>query len=203
MAVQESASASGRPTTLASTVELDGGDETTSLIRNHVQTTVPTAGVDYDPGNGARSGIRPPGSWRRPESHFLDVLDSEWYRVVVELQSAISVLTTLFWSTQGLANLLLPLTTHSISSPMGLGSDSLPVEVEIAGLRTHLADSMQFMLEYGCRLAPKGCYYLMPSFRGEDSDASHLSQFFHSEAEIIGGLEDVMSLVERYVAFHS
>jgi asparaginyl-tRNA synthetase len=58
---------------------------------------------------------------------------------------------------------------------------------------------MQFMLEYGCRLSPTGAWYLMPSFRGEDSDATHLNQFFHSEAELVGGLDEVMGTVEDYV----
>jgi aspartyl/asparaginyl-tRNA synthetase len=41
----------------------------------------------------------------------------------------------------------------------------------------------------------------MPSFRGEDHDARHLNQFFHSEAEIQGDLEDVMRLVSQYIYF--
>jgi asparaginyl-tRNA synthetase len=82
---------------------------------------------------------------------------------------------------------------------MGLGSDSLPVRVELFGLPTYLADSMQFMLEYGCRFSESGAWYLMPSFRGENADATHLNQFFHSEAEIVGGLDDVMRVSEEYV----
>lgn len=45
----------------------------------------------------------------------------------------------------------LPITTGSISSPMGLGSDSIPVKIQLGGRDTYLADSMQFALEYGCR----------------------------------------------------
>jgi asparaginyl-tRNA synthetase len=82
---------------------------------------------------------------------------------------------------------------------MGLGSDSQPVKIQIGGADTFLADSMQFMLEFGCRLTPNGCYYLMPSFRGEPNDKTHLHQFYHSEAEIPGTLEDVMTLVESYI----
>lgn len=82
---------------------------------------------------------------------------------------------------------------------MGLGSDSLPVSVSIFGQQTYLADSMQFGLEYLCRINPDGAYYLMPSFRGESSDGTHLCQFFHSEAEIPGDLDDVVELVEAYV----
>jgi asparaginyl-tRNA synthetase len=82
---------------------------------------------------------------------------------------------------------------------MGLGSDSLPVRVNLFGVDTYLADSMQFALEYGCRIAEEGAFYIMPSFRGESPDETHLSQFFHSEAEIPGTLEDVMELVESYL----
>lgn len=39
----------------------------------------------------------------------------------------------------------------------------------------------------------------MPTFRGEEVDERHLSQFFHSEAEMVGGLDDVMALVDSYI----
>lgn len=151
-------------------------------------------------GTGA-GAVDPPRSWREPETHFLRVLEEPWYSLIVELQSALTVLTTEFWSARHVCCLHLPITTCSISSPIGRGSDSMPVEVEIGGVKTCLADSMQFMLEFGCRLAPDGCYYLMPSFRGEEADATHLSQFFHSEAEIVGGLDDIIDTVEAYLHF--
>ncbi|KDM89991.1 hypothetical protein EA58_18780 [Photobacterium galatheae] len=84
---------------------------------------------------------------------------------------------------------------------MGLGSDSLPVQVEIAGRPTYLADSMQFMLEYALRYCPNGVFYMMPSFRGENADQRHLCQFYHSEAEICGSLSDVMGLVNSYLHY--
>jgi asparaginyl-tRNA synthetase len=93
----------------------------------------------------------------------------------------------------------LPLTTNAISSPMGLGSDSKPLAVEIAGKPCFLADSMQFMLEYACRLNNSGAWYIMPSFRAEPADATHLNEFFHSEAEISGALDDIMCVVEEYL----
>jgi aspartyl/asparaginyl-tRNA synthetase len=58
---------------------------------------------------------------------------------------------------------------------------------------------MQFQLELLLRQGFEGVYYIMPSFRGEEPDTTHLNQFFHSEAEIRGGLEEVMQLVEHYV----
>jgi asparaginyl-tRNA synthetase len=130
---------------------------------------------------------------------FLQVLADPWYRTLVALQDGLSFATATFWRGRGLRTLHLPVTTSAVSSPMGLGSDSSPVAVDLFGVRTYLADSMQFMLEYGCRLSAEGAYYVMPSFRGEDADATHLCQFFHSEAEIPGTLDDVIATVEAYL----
>jgi asparaginyl-tRNA synthetase len=146
-----------------------------------------------------RGGCAAPGSWRRPATHFLEAMQSDWYRAIFHLQSDIALHTERFFRGQGIPSTMLPITTTSISSPMGLGSDSLPVSVTLDGKETYLADSMQFMLEYAVRLNGKGAFYIMPSFRGEVPDARHLNQFYHSEAEICGGLEDVVDLVSQYV----
>ncbi|MDG4765247.1 asparaginase [Solwaraspora sp. WMMD406] len=130
---------------------------------------------------------------------FIEILDDPWYRCLVRLQSLVTAETASFWQHNGVHALHLPITTSSVSSPMGLGSDSLPVRVDLFGVPTFLADSMQFMLEYGCRLTERGCYYLMPSFRGELADETHLNQFFHSEAEIPGGLDDTVRVADEYL----
>lgn len=145
--------------------------------------------------------IRPKRSWENASTHFLSVLQDPWYKHIAEIENMIHQATCEFYKNEGIKTLFLPITTGSISSPMGLGSDSLPVKVNLCGVDTYLADSMQFMLEYGCRIFEKGCYYIMPSFRGEKADERHLCQFYHSEAEIPGGLTEVMSLVERYIKF--
>ena len=139
------------------------------------------------------------GGWRPTNTRFLDIIEDPKFQLIVALQNLVTVVSTSHWNSRGVSALHLPITTNSISSPMGLGSDSLPVSIDLFGQRTHLADSMQFMLEYGCRFNPQGAWYLMPSFRGEDADETHLNQFFHSEAEIPGKLGDVMSAVEDYV----
>src|SRR5215472_5982673 len=145
--------------------------------------------------------LKPDRIWLRPDDHYLCSLTNPWYAMLARLQSCLTELTIRFWSQRNGQTLHLPVTTGCISSPMGAGSDSLPVQIDLLGARTYLADSMQFMLEYGCRLTGSTCYYVMPSFRGEDSDESHLSQFFHSEAEIHGGLDDVIDVVEDYLVF--
>lgn len=145
--------------------------------------------------------ITAPGLWRKPVDDEMARLDHPWFKHLVRLENTISCETVMFYKELGLITIHLPITTGSISSPMGRGSDSSPVCVDLFGQRTYLADSMQFMLEYGCRLHEKGCYYLMPSFRGEQADKRHLCQFYHSEAEIPGDLKDVMALAERYLRY--
>jgi asparaginyl-tRNA synthetase len=141
----------------------------------------------------------PSNVWQNHRNHHLQTLRNPWYRTVAALQNTITEATVDFWRRRGAQTLYLPVTTGAVSSPMGLGSDSKPVEIELFGERTYLADSMQFMLEYGVRLTDSDCYYIMPSFRGEETDSSHLAQFFHSEAEIYGSLADVERLVEQYL----
>ncbi|TDV48693.1 amino acid--tRNA ligase-related protein [Actinophytocola oryzae] len=147
--------------------------------------------------NSAR--IRPPSSWRTPDTHFLTVLEDPWYRHVFELTDLFHTATVDFWRSRDGRAAYLPLTTGSVSSPMGRGSDSIPVAIQVSGVDTYLADSMQFLLELTCRLTPGPSYYVMPSFRGEQADQTHLCQFFHSEAEFTGGLDDCVDTVNDYV----
>ena len=147
--------------------------------------------------------IKEPNTWREPEMHYIKVMEEPWFKILVKLENLISIETMKFYEKKGIITMHLPVTTGAISSPMGRGSDSSPVKVNIQGIETYLADSMQFLLEYGCRLTEKGVYYIMPSFRGEKADERHLCQFYHSEAEIIGDLDDVINLVEEYIKYLS
>lgn len=147
--------------------------------------------------------MKEPNLWKSEKNFYLNVLVNPWYKLLVKLENLVSMETMKFYEEKGIITMHLPVTTGSISSPMGRGSDSLPVKVNLEGIDTYLADSMQFLLEYGCRLNEKGVYYVMPSFRGEKADERHLCQFYHSEAEIPGNLEDVMNLVEEYVKYLS
>lgn len=147
--------------------------------------------------------MKEPNLWKNEKNFYLNVLANPWYKLLVKLENLVSMETMKFYEEKGIITMHLPVTTGSISSPMGRGSDSLPVKVNLEGVDTYLADSMQFLLEYGCRLNEKGVYYVMPSFRGEKTDERHLCQFYHSEAEIPGNLNDVMNLVEEYVKYLS
>lgn len=147
--------------------------------------------------------IKEPNTWKTPQLHYISAMDDPWFRLLVKLENILSVETMNFFKKRGMLTIHLPITTGSVSSPMGKGSDSFPVKVNLEGVDTYLADSMQFLLEYGCRLTNKGVYYIMPSFRGEKADEIHLCQFYHSEAEIIGDLNEVINLVEDYIKYLS
>ncbi|MFU2316918.1 asparagine synthetase A [Rahnella sp. PCH160] len=145
--------------------------------------------------------IRTKQSWKNHTTHFESAMFDPWYKAITKIHSIISSQTSVFFNSKGVSPVLLPVTTGSISSPMGLGSDSMPVKINLGGVDTYLADSMQFLLEYALRLNDKGVYYLMPTFRGEEQDKRHLNQFYHAESEIIGGLDDVIELAGSYVTF--
>lgn len=138
------------------------------------------------------------GNWL-DKDRFLHLLNDPWYKLLAELQSYVSVETYRYWDSQSLKTLHLPVTTNAVSSPMGLGSDSLPVKIDLFGIDTYLADSMQFMLEYGCRFFDSGSYYIMPSFRGENATQRHLCQFYHSEIEVPCDLYDTIAIAENYI----
>lgn len=145
--------------------------------------------------------IKESNSWKDQNNHYIMALKDEWYRQLIKLENLVTEETVKFYSMKGIITMHLPVTTGSISSPMGRGSDSLPVKVELCGVETYLADSMQFLLEYGCRLSKNGCYYIMPCFRGEEADERHLCQFYHSEVEIPGTLDTIMDLADEYIKY--
>ena len=62
---------------------------------------------------------------------------------------------------------------------------------------------MQYMLEYFLRIADDlpDVYYVNNSFRGEDSDAMHLNQFYHVECELLGGFSAGISVAEKYIIY--
>ena len=126
-------------------------------------------------------------------------LRSDWYTLIADLHDIVHTETVRYAGSRGLRYLFLPITTRTVTCPTALGSDSEPVPVTVSGVHTYLADSMQFALEYGCRVAPGGCYTIMPSFRGEQPDETHLGQYTHSEAEIPGNLDALIMYVTGYV----
>ncbi|KAF7651410.1 hypothetical protein LDENG_00111460 [Lucifuga dentata] len=146
---------------------------------------------------------KPPHSWEDPQTHSTLAIKSQWYRNLFQIQNTLFHSTVeYFHNTCQYSYALTPFTTDTISSPMGLGSDSEPVSVNLLGQDIYLADSMQFVLEYFLRFQEDlpGTYYISPSFRGEDPDATHLNQFYHVECELLGDMNEAIHIAEGYLA---
>ncbi|KAH7196389.1 uncharacterized protein B0J16DRAFT_325907 [Fusarium flagelliforme] len=146
--------------------------------------------------------ISVPYSWESPADHAMAALQSPWYTTMFRMQSTMyHDAIEFFQRIQRYEYLVVPVTTSSISSPMGLGSDSEPLNIEMWGKHDYLADSQQFALEWGLRLQEglRGVYYCGTSCRGEDSDAAHLNQFCHFECELAGELDDGIAVAEGYI----
>jgi asparaginyl-tRNA synthetase len=118
---------------------------------------------------------------------------------LIQIYGEIFAGTVQFHTERGIRTIYCPLLTGSVSSPAEPGSDSTPVAVRIQDESTYLIDSAQFYLEAGCRFHQAGCFSFLPSFRGDTPDATHLSQFSHSEVEILGSFDDAIALSEDYV----
>ncbi|OQE16569.1 hypothetical protein PENFLA_c027G02582 [Penicillium flavigenum] len=146
--------------------------------------------------------MTPPRTWEAPAVHSIAALRSPWYQAMFTLQNTFYHSCIQFFQEHMSYNYAFaPLTTDCISSPMGLGSDSLPVQIPLHGQNTYLADSMQFVLEYMLRIqkGSRGVYYVNPSFRGEDPDSTHMNQFYHVECELVGELDHGMAVMEKFV----
>ena len=89
--------------------------------------------------------------------------------------------------------------TPSISSPMGSGSDSEVIPIKFGKYDLNLIDSSQFGFEPLLLNGIDKVYCYLPSMRGEKPDKRHLNQFFHCEAEIKGGIEKIIPIIEEYI----
>ena len=138
----------------------------------------------------------------KPETHYLDVANSKYYKALIVFRDSIKQACDFYWSQLEHAyNLDLFMMTPSVSSPMGPGSDSEAVEIKFGGLRTFLVDSSQFGFEPVILNGIDKVYCYLPSMRGENPDKRHLNQFYHCEAEIRGTLNELMPSMEGFIKF--
>ena len=70
--------------------------------------------------------ITPPKSWNDLNTHYREVLTSDWYKIISKLQNKFVYYTYEFYKQKGYEFQMLPITTSGVSSPMGAGSDSTP-----------------------------------------------------------------------------
>lgn len=137
-----------------------------------------------------------------PKNHYLKLAKSNYYFALLILRHYLKVASDHFFGVEQKAkNIDLFMLTNSISSPIGPGSDSEAINVKLGKLNTYLTDSSQFGFEPLLLNKFKKVYCYLPSMRGEDCNKRHLSQFFHCELEIKGGLNSLRPIIEKYIKF--
>jgi len=134
-----------------------------------------------------------------PAKHYLHLTNKAYYKALLILRHYIKLSTDDYFSNVvGAKNIDLFMLTPSISSPMGPGSDSEPIEIRLGKHNTNLVDSSQFGFEPLILNGLERVYCYLPSMRGEDPDPRHLNQFYHCEMEMQGDLGALIPIIEGY-----
>lgn len=134
-----------------------------------------------------------------PDKHYLHLTKYPYYKALLFLRHYIKLTSDDYFSNLGAKNIDLFMLTPSISSPMGPGSDSVAIKIKFGKYNTNLVDSSQFGFEPLILNGMDKVYCYLPSMRGENPDARHLNQFFHCELEMLGGLDDLIPVIEGYI----
>jgi asparaginyl-tRNA synthetase len=135
-----------------------------------------------------------------PKTHYIELTRSGYFYAIIALRQNLKMIADYYFvEACGARNVDLFMLTPSISSPMGLGSDSQAIPVKFGNLDSFLVDSSQFGFEPLLLNGMDKIYCYLPSIRGEDPDKRHLNQFFNCEAEIKGGAERLYPFIEDFV----
>lgn len=136
----------------------------------------------------------------KPKSHYLELTRSKYFRALIALRHHIKMSTDYYFGVKrGAKSIDLFMLTPSISSPMGLGSDSESIPITFGKYSLNLVDSSQFGFEPLLLNGIDEVYCYLPSMRGENPDSRHLNQFFHCEAEIQCDIEKLIPIIEEYI----
>ncbi len=134
-----------------------------------------------------------------PKNHIENLIVSPYYKNLVLLRNTISIACDSFFQERKAPKVDLSLISKGVSSPMGKGSDSLPIPIQLGKDQVFLTDSAQFGMEPLVQNAFRMVYCYLPSFRGENPDMWHLNQFYHCEAELRGTLDETLIIVEDLI----
>lgn len=135
-----------------------------------------------------------------PKTHYEELTRSGYFYAIMLLRQNLKMIADYFFMEKSNAKTVdLFMITPSISSPMGLGSDSQAIPIKFGNLDAYLVDSSQFGFEPLLLNGIDKVYCYLPSIRGENFDKRHLNQFFNCEAEIRGGLDKLCPFIEDFV----
>lgn len=135
----------------------------------------------------------------KPNTHIENLINDEFYKNLISFRNTVEIACDSYFQSLGAPKIDLFMVAKGVSSPMGRGSDSLPIPFDLGKQHVYLVDSAQFGMEPLVQKAFEMVYCYLPSFRGEDADYRHLNQFYHCEAELRGNLEDAMVAAEKLV----
>ena len=134
-------------------------------------------------------------------SHIQNLISNIYYQNLVLLRNLVEKGCDQYFSSYKAPKVDLYLISCSITSPLGLGSDSKPIKFKLDDKIFCLADSSQFGMEPLVINFFDMVYCYLPSFRGENPDDRHLNQFYHCEAELRGEYTKAMEIAENLVKF--
>ncbi len=134
------------------------------------------------------------------KTHYIELTRSGYFYALIALRQVLKLTADYFFiEKRGYRTIDLYMLTPSISSPVGLGSNSEAVSLKFGNLDSFLVDSSQFGFEPVLLNNIDEVYCYLPSIRGEDPDKRHLNQFFNCEAEIRGGMDILIPMIEDFV----
>lgn len=133
-------------------------------------------------------------SLREAESRVIGFSNNEYWGAISRINHQINITTNNFFNEMKALFTLLPLTTRMISSPgavygreaISYTTDVCPISLEWFDLpsKAFLSESSQIYLELSIlQDQVDHVYSIYNSFRKENADASHLSEFHHIEYE--------------------
>jgi aspartyl/asparaginyl-tRNA synthetase len=131
--------------------------------------------------------------------HIVNLVNDEFYKNLILLRNIIEKNCDSYFQALGAPKIDLYMISRAVSSPMGKGSDSLPIEIKFGNENAYLVDSAQFGMEPLVQKNFEIVYCYLPSFRGETPDYCHLNQFYHCEAEIQGDYKKSMLIAENLI----
>ena len=139
-----------------------------------------------------------------PNTHYKEISNSKYYKALLVFRNNIKLACDFYWSQiENAYNVDLFMLTSSVSSPIGLGSDSEVIKINFGNFETFLVDSSQFGFEPILLNGINKVYCYLPSMRGENPDKRHLNQFYHCEVEIKGDIKKLLFMMENFVKFLS
>lgn len=135
-----------------------------------------------------------------PKTHYEELTRSGYFFAIIALRQNLKMIADYYFiEKSGAKTVDLFMITPSISSPMGLGSNSQAIPIKFGELDAYLVDSSQFGFEPLLLNGIDKVYCYLPSIRGEDFDKRHLNQFFNCEAEIKGGMDKLCPFIEDFI----